>query len=279
MTALSIGGTAITATPAQLNYVAGVTSAIQTQLNAKEPTISAGTTGQYWRGDKSWQTLPSATDTWITTQTCSTDYALQSVGKTTKTCINKVDYSDVAYDVSCTNCLTDVEVASADSATDADKLDGYDSAEASTVSTVAVRNASGDINARLFKSEYDSTNATIGYIMTQIDTVSNNYIRPSTPAQVMTALGAAPKASPTFTGTVTVPTPTVAGAAATKEYVDSRHNYYFCRTNAIYTVCNDNCTSAGFSYCKFHYSTDNCTGTKHDCSSNTAGSCLCFNQL
>ncbi len=31
----------------------------------------------------------------------------------------------------------------------------------------------------------------------------------------------APKASPTFTGTVTVPTPTVTGAAATKGYVDT----------------------------------------------------------
>ena len=33
--------------------------------------------------------------------------------------------------------------------------------------------------------------------------------------------GAAPLASPTFTGTVTVPTPLVAGAAATKAYVDA----------------------------------------------------------
>ena len=30
---------------------------LQTALNAKEPSISSGTTGQYWRGDKSWQTL------------------------------------------------------------------------------------------------------------------------------------------------------------------------------------------------------------------------------
>jgi hypothetical protein len=29
----------------------------QAALDAKEPTISAGTTAQYWRGDKSWQTL------------------------------------------------------------------------------------------------------------------------------------------------------------------------------------------------------------------------------
>lgn len=30
---------------------------LQSALNAKEPTISPGTTAQYWRGDKSWQTL------------------------------------------------------------------------------------------------------------------------------------------------------------------------------------------------------------------------------
>ena len=44
----------------EISYVKGVTSAIQTQLNAKEPTITAGTTAQYWRGDKSWQTLNTA---------------------------------------------------------------------------------------------------------------------------------------------------------------------------------------------------------------------------
>ena len=30
---------------------------LQNALNTKEPTITAGTTSQYWRGDKSWQTL------------------------------------------------------------------------------------------------------------------------------------------------------------------------------------------------------------------------------
>jgi hypothetical protein len=34
-----------------------VSTATQTALNAKENTITAGTTSQYWRGDKSWQTL------------------------------------------------------------------------------------------------------------------------------------------------------------------------------------------------------------------------------
>ncbi|UOK18351.1 minor tail protein [Arthrobacter phage BruhMoment] len=37
-----------------------VSTAQQTALNAKENTIAAGTTAQYWRGDKTWQTLNSA---------------------------------------------------------------------------------------------------------------------------------------------------------------------------------------------------------------------------
>ena len=32
---------------------------LQSALNAKEPTISVGTTSQYWRGDKTWQTFPT----------------------------------------------------------------------------------------------------------------------------------------------------------------------------------------------------------------------------
>lgn len=44
----------------ELSYVKGVTSDIQSQLNSKESSITAGTTGQYWRGDKSWQTLNTA---------------------------------------------------------------------------------------------------------------------------------------------------------------------------------------------------------------------------
>lgn len=42
---LSINGTSITATAAELNYVDGVTSAIQTQLDAKAPTNSPTFTG------------------------------------------------------------------------------------------------------------------------------------------------------------------------------------------------------------------------------------------
>lgn len=38
-----------------------ISTATQTALDAKEPTIAAGATSQYWRGDKTWQTLPTST--------------------------------------------------------------------------------------------------------------------------------------------------------------------------------------------------------------------------
>ena len=62
---------------------------------------------------------------------------------------------------------------------------------ASTASTLVARDSSGDINVRLLRSEYDSTNASIGFIMTQVDTASNNYVRPSTMAQVRSSLNVA----------------------------------------------------------------------------------------
>ena len=51
------GDTATYPSTTELAYVKGATSAIQTQINSKEPTISAGTSSQYYRGDKTWQTL------------------------------------------------------------------------------------------------------------------------------------------------------------------------------------------------------------------------------
>jgi len=58
----------------------------------------------------------------------------------------------------------------------------------SAYNSVVRRDSSGDINARLFRSDYDTTNPTCNYFMTQVDTVDNNYIRPSTSAQVSAAL-------------------------------------------------------------------------------------------
>jgi hypothetical protein len=62
------GGTGITSVSStEFGYLVGVTSAIQTQLNGKEPTISTGTTAEYIRGDKSLATLNQAAVAGLTT--------------------------------------------------------------------------------------------------------------------------------------------------------------------------------------------------------------------
>jgi hypothetical protein len=47
-------------TPTELGYLSGVTSAIQTQLNGKEATITATTAADYFRGDKTFQPFDAA---------------------------------------------------------------------------------------------------------------------------------------------------------------------------------------------------------------------------
>jgi hypothetical protein len=47
-------------TAVELGYVSGVTSAIQTQIGGKEPSITATTSADYYRGDKSFQPLNKA---------------------------------------------------------------------------------------------------------------------------------------------------------------------------------------------------------------------------
>ncbi len=55
--AAKIGSGAVSNT--EFGYLDGVTSAIQTQLDSKQSSIAAGVAAQYYRGDKTWQTLNS----------------------------------------------------------------------------------------------------------------------------------------------------------------------------------------------------------------------------
>ncbi len=87
-----------------------------------------------------------------------------------------------------TNTITESDIDDNFVARNSFRLGGRTLAEWSDASTVVSRNSWWDINARLFRSEYDSTNSNINYIMTQIDTDTNNYIRPSTPAQFRAAV-------------------------------------------------------------------------------------------
>lgn len=69
-------------TDTELGFLSGVTSAVQTQLGSKEPTITAGTSSQYWRGDKTFQTLNQAAVAGLTTADIPT-FAQVSVGTPT----------------------------------------------------------------------------------------------------------------------------------------------------------------------------------------------------
>lgn len=98
------------------------------------------------------------------------------------------------------------------------KLAGYSLSTDSGASTVVLRNSVGDINARLFRSEYDVANASIGYIMTQVDTDTNNFIRPSTPAQFRAAVTDAQYL-------------TIGGTAANSQLLDSIDSTQFLRSD------------------------------------------------
>lgn len=64
-------------------------------------------------------------------------------------------------------------------------------AESPTASTLAQRTSQGDVQARLFRMGFGSPNATVNYIITCVDpSGADNYMRPSTPAQVRAAMAA-----------------------------------------------------------------------------------------
>lgn len=95
---------------AEFNYLDGVTSAIQTQLDGKQSSITAGTTSQYYRGDKTFVDL--ATDVRGTALTglssatgniASTDTVSQAFGKLLNT---QTDYVSKTANSTITGTLT-----------------------------------------------------------------------------------------------------------------------------------------------------------------------------
>ena len=74
-----------------------------------------------------------------------------------------------------------------------------------TANSMAKRDGSGDVYARLFRSTYGNQSTISGGIAYRVST-TDNYIRFCSDAgAVRTFLGAAPSASPTFTGDLTIP--------------------------------------------------------------------------
>jgi hypothetical protein len=60
---------------------------------------------------------------------------------------------------------------------DADLLDGYNSSQANTINTVAVRDGSGDINCRLIRQEYTDQSTISGGMVFRVNNSTDNYLR------------------------------------------------------------------------------------------------------
>lgn len=99
--------------------IADVTD-LESALSGKEPTINAGTTSQYWRGDKSWQTLDkSAVGLGNVDNTSDLN---KPISTATQTALNAKQDSATAIN---TSNIGAQSVAYAASAGNADTLDGY----------------------------------------------------------------------------------------------------------------------------------------------------------
>ena len=146
---------------------------------------------------------------------------------------------------------------------------------ASTGSTLVARDSSGDINVRLLRSEYDVTNASIGFIMTQVDTATNNYVRPSTMAQVRSSLNVANGATNVTNNNqltngagYTTNTGTVTGSGATgrvpywssSSALSSVGGFEFNSTSTSLTVNNQYLVKPGISLAQYSAVGDTDTG-------------------
>ena len=69
------------------------------------------------------------------------------------------------------------------------KLGGLSESFEDDANTIVRRNGSGDVRARLFRTTYTGLNSNIGVIYTSQNNSGNDYMRPSTPAQVKAAMG------------------------------------------------------------------------------------------
>jgi len=82
-------------TNTELGYLSGVTSAIQTQLAGKEPTITATTSADYYRGDKTFANFAAAVGAIVGTSSFKTDWT----SGTTFTATHNLGSRDVRVDL------------------------------------------------------------------------------------------------------------------------------------------------------------------------------------
>lgn len=205
------------------NHIISNVDGLQTALDGKEPTITSGTTSQYWRGDKSWQTLDksavglsnvenTALSTWTGSSNITTVGTLAnltvtntitgSISGNAGTVTNGIYSNNTYSDPSWITALSWSKVSSTPTT-----LSGYGITDAQPLDTDLT-----SIAALTGTSGFLKTNGSGTW------TVDNNtYLTTSSASSTY-----APINSPTFTGTVTLSgDPSQALEAATKQYVDA----------------------------------------------------------
>lgn len=176
--------------------VSFVTTVVDNSHTHTGSTISALDGADITTGTISDDRLPSTISSNITGNSATatklaTARTIDITGDITATAVAFDGTANIAISASVNNNSHTHDQTTITNSADSDKLNGKTNTTASTGSTIVERDSSGDINARLFRSEYDTTNDSCNYFMTQVDTASNNYLRPSTKAQVRTALNIA----------------------------------------------------------------------------------------
>jgi hypothetical protein len=110
-----------------------------------------------------------------------------------------------------------------------DLLDGFNATTASTVSTVAARDSSGDINVRLVRSEFTNESTISGAMAFRVNNSTDNYIRfcSDTPA-IRTFLDVPTRAGLNASGTWGI---SISGNAATATTASTATTFTTNRTN------------------------------------------------
>jgi len=205
----------------ELSYLDSVTSNVQTQLNSKSPIASPTFTGV--------PAAPTATSGTNSTQIATTAFVTQGAALKapiasptfTGTVTAPIFSSSIAtgtapFTVSSTTKVTNLN---------ADLVDGYTTDTAVVASTIAVRDSSGDINARLLRTNYVNEATISGAIAYRINDSTDNFTRYcNSPSAIRTFLGV-PAGSGNSTGTNTGDQTSVSGNAGTV-------------TNGVYTIGN-----------------------------------------